>query len=622
MRHIAILFLTIFFSGMISAGEFTGFTPDVLLDRVVATAKADAIALFTDMLDDDFHEDNWGPQLLPATATIFPGLKAGPDSLQLELAKSALLKDLYLIPKSLRHINTLLKDTNGKFFKKANTEDEHLGMAICWLARQYANNVDPGIDSILSDLLSGKNIDEAFKDKVFYKKKEEELKIFNINEFISEYESKWTKAKEPEERRRVLFAILSANCDKIDSDFKTIELSKGEVERLSILPIVDDIIKHAGVWETKRTYEEILQGSISILTAIRNEIYNKINMSSENKVHTFSFFSVNKVIINRDSDLKIGGSTETHLQVSDFILSTIRGRQSKNEIDPISLLYIAKGVIAKYQSDWVKADSPEKRRQVSISILTTIRDELDSIYNAYDPTSDKRKGCYHIFSFAINLLRKDYASASVELIQIANLGNVPQKDKNGPWLSKVLSIISALAGAANSKEAREVLDAAVAPPGTWRELRRGNDPSGQAVHVAVVGHLGLGGGISTARSENNKRSNWGGVVAPVGIQVNATWIDEWSLLPVGAGLLLSPVDLGTVAQYRLATRQETSKATWNDVLAPGVWVNLQLSRKAPISLLLGAEYAPRFRSDGGQRTTNALQFGVALSWEVPLLGIR
>lgn len=201
---------------------------------------------------------------------------------------------------------------------------------------------------------------------------------------------------------------------------------------------------------------------------------------------------------------------------------------------------------------------------------------------------------------------KDYSK--LVLVTLSMLEG--RDDDTANRLRRLITLAGALSTARTADAAAEALTAWADPVGSFRDRRQ----PGQ-FRLAIVGYLGAGWGeeriTSNAATSNDIYGHQAGAFAPLGIELSLG-------TPIGSvGLLGSVLDLGALTSFQLSnsappgTAIETMpEVSLRNVVAPGVWVTLGLSRRYPITLGAGLQRAPRLRtvSDGlGVRSEDAVR---------------
>ena len=197
-------------------------------------------------------------------------------------------------------------------------------------------------------------------------------------------------------------------------------------------------------------------------------------------------------------------------------------------------------------------------------------------------------------------------------------------------IGQMLVAAAALAASTSSDDVYQTLVVYSAPPSSFRDRRR--RITGRRFRVALGSYVGMTGGIENVDSE------WGlhaGVSLPVGIEVS--WVTEgWGLgldaVPrfIGArsfGLYVSPLNLGTFADYRLSRRTLPDGSVVGDspaysleqALAPSAFATFGLTSDLPITLGFGVSYVPALRDPAGEGgALGATRVSGFLAVDVPL----
>lgn len=193
--------------------------------------------------------------------------------------------------------------------------------------------------------------------------------------------------------------------------------------------------------------------------------------------------------------------------------------------------------------------------------------------------------------------RRDYGQAVTWLLSMR--GRQPTNAQ-----LQLLSFGVALANASTPEEASRALRSVSAPVGSYRAKRNQEGEWWEPRTVSVVGYLGLGGGWEN----EDGLAGFGdagqlGPALPIGIEASmGTAFGAMSVF-------VSLIDVGNLASIRLSdtdTVRATPETGWRQVLAPGAFLVLNLSRSVPLSLGAGIQVAPGLRestTDGGSDLT-------------------
>ena len=218
------------------------------------------------------------------------------------------------------------------------------------------------------------------------------------------------------------------------------------------------------------------------------------------------------------------------------------------------------------------------------------------------------------------MLNKDYLSFATEVLIIirtvdeANQARDPAKATAFAKIVHHITVLSTIATAQSTDEARQAMDAIVAKPGTYREIRHTDGP-----YLLVQSYLGAAVGREEVRDADVDTATYVAPFIPLGIEGRWTWWGENRYWPTGLGLLLAPVDLGNVASRRLDDDDTERDTEWKDVWAPGVFVTVPMGYKLPLTLGAGAQFSPALRVDPvSGEPRDVIRFTAFVAWEVPL----
>jgi hypothetical protein len=247
------------------------------------------------------------------------------------------------------------------------------------------------------------------------------------------------------------------------------------------------------------------------------------------------------------------------------------------------------------------------------------------------PLIHEALGCYDAFSQGQTVLGVTRL-LSLTLVQRA-IDRLPEGTPKTilTRLRSHLLLVGTLAAATTGEEVQAALNAAAAPPRSWREYRRRRA-------IFVSGWVGVMGSYEIALGSGNN----GFAVSPtimIGPEFGMPLANTgWSF-----NLYVPILDLGALASLRLGPSEEaTSNETATNgtarraasvelatVFAPGVFVGVGIA-DTPIVVALGVQYAPGlreyFRCSGTDRcqntdTLSTIRVGLTLSVDLPLLPI-
>lgn len=220
------------------------------------------------------------------------------------------------------------------------------------------------------------------------------------------------------------------------------------------------------------------------------------------------------------------------------------------------------------------------------------------------------------------LAQDDWARVVLVAISVipvdARLPEVPKRMRER--FQRIVALVGALVAAQDSDAVRAALSAWADPVGGFRARRE------PGASVAVVAYVGAAAGREQVQDATPGTDLWGpfgGAFVPVGLEVGV------GLRGASLGLLVSALDLGTLASYRLDDRVASDTAEiaatpdYNiaHVFSPGLWLAVGISSRYPLTIGGGVQYAPRLRrvEDGlALRERNALRWGGFIAVDVTL----
>jgi hypothetical protein len=270
-----------------------------------------------------------------------------------------------------------------------------------------------------------------------------------------------------------------------------------------------------------------------------------------------------------------------------------------------------------------RADAAKVREL--IGVLTVVRDKAVDLLTP-DPAhaaDDEALLVKGVFDSAICMLGKDYLGFSTEVLLIVEVlerrraGTMVDKEASAGKYVKMLhhmTVFATIAAAKTTDDAKAAMDAIVAKPGTYREIRHKVGP-----YLLLDAYLGAAIGKEYVRETDVPRRTYYAPFVPVGIEGRYTWSSRCEHLPSGIGLMIAPIDLGNIAARRYRSDGTQRETEWKDVWAPGAFLTIPGGYKFPVTLGGGVQYAPGMRVDpatGAER--DALRWTVFLAWEVPL----
>jgi hypothetical protein len=238
-----------------------------------------------------------------------------------------------------------------------------------------------------------------------------------------------------------------------------------------------------------------------------------------------------------------------------------------------------------------------KAKEGDLQQLGRLTETIDACLDAY--------GAYLAKSYPLCLTH--LTAAAIQLDDFAH-------DANGSSLGAVpfmkwANVAAALGQVKKQKDFDQIVDSLSGPVSSYRTYR------GQgSTYISFKGYLGVAGGPEALPGDG--KASYGALFAPIGLEWGYSLGNK---LMTYVGLLAAPVDLGAVTATRFSSAKDTSKSpTLQDVLAPGAYLTLGLSKNWPITLGIGRQFAFHGRQDPttGQ-TVRADRTMVFLAIDIP-----
>jgi hypothetical protein len=198
------------------------------------------------------------------------------------------------------------------------------------------------------------------------------------------------------------------------------------------------------------------------------------------------------------------------------------------------------------------------------------------------------------------------------------LGNNGVFDDASKRTYRVMTLATALATASDAEAVTAAIEAAAAPVGSYRAKRVG-DAGTHPRSFTLNGYVGVAGGAEWT-TNRGRAAMQGGMSLPVGLEWTIGGLNfpngkpDQNLWPIPAryirsmGFFVPLVDLGNVANFRISDNEnveEVPEIGFSQIFAPGVFLTLGISEKAPFTLGFGGQYAPALRqrvSDGHRKS--------------------
>jgi len=191
-------------------------------------------------------------------------------------------------------------------------------------------------------------------------------------------------------------------------------------------------------------------------------------------------------------------------------------------------------------------------------------------------------------------------------------------------LIKYGSFMAGMVEAQSPEEAKEVIETAALPPGSYSIKRH------SVFSVSLNGYLGVFAGWERISGVDKggiiqggiPGINTSGLSAPIGIAISVGFPHNWKN-PWSATAFFSVIDLGTLASYRFnsdSTIAEVPTIQLKDIIAPGIFGEIGIGG-TPLSLGAGWQYGPVLREITGGTTVvgpTYSRFIVSLKVDVPI----
>ncbi|RPI16630.1 MAG: hypothetical protein EHM58_11400 [Ignavibacteriae bacterium] len=206
-----------------------------------------------------------------------------------------------------------------------------------------------------------------------------------------------------------------------------------------------------------------------------------------------------------------------------------------------------------------------------------------------------------------NICAKNYSSAIVSsYILFKTLGFNDLSMINNDFI-KYGSFLASIANATTSDDVENAIEAFALPPGSFTMKRK------VSMNIGLNGYLGgfFGGGIS-----NGTKSRMYGMTAPIGVELS-TGFGCFSL-----GLFLPVMDIAASVSYSLIndTSQTRNDFSWNDIVSPGAYCTIGISRDFPFSLGFGVQYGPILSkfADNESAKKRIFRWSTFIALDIPL----
>lgn len=278
-----------------------------------------------------------------------------------------------------------------------------------------------------------------------------------------------------------------------------------------------------------------------------------------------------------------------------------------NDIDKanwkLAAIEIIHGIqsLSNYTQKIKEAETDSARRVLYGSFLssfaTTLRVAGDLVSDEEGEKNWQKAMDYldHAVNMYQSILAKDYHKVLVQMTSLMDEVYLEQRT------FKVLTFAANLAEVKSREDMELALQAFALPVGSFRMKRLENEPRGYAMLNAYLGYSGgmewliPSDGIPTA-----KMSYFQGLCLPVGVEFGTS---TGKRVISSVGLFMSPIDLGTMASYRMGQDSVGSlkvnnrdQISFRNIFSPSAMLTFGISRNKPITLAIGGQYAPEQRT--------------------------
>jgi len=161
----------------------------------------------------------------------------------------------------------------------------------------------------------------------------------------------------------------------------------------------------------------------------------------------------------------------------------------------------------------------------------------------------------------------------------------------------------------NATNIKGIIHKYAAPVGSYRVKRQ------SPFSLSLSAYPGLQTGYERVLN-SDKYSLVTGITAPIGPSLN------WGRNKHSFSLFVPVIDIGAAFSYRWQNEAEGFPANikWEQILSPGAHLVWGIP-KAPIAILVGAQYTPKLRKIDATQTDvqeNALRFGLSATVDIPI----
>lgn len=289
--------------------------------------------------------------------------------------------------------------------------------------------------------------------------------------------------------------------------------------------------------------------------------------------------------------------------------------------------YNVQGTTDQSQSD-TNIENNYQASQVISDLLTIVE-----MYSRFTKDPDKKnqidKGLRisgELINFYTAISNKNYSEAVLATLAILN------EYSDGKTLPaemiQFMTLAADLSQAENAEDARNILDAAILPVGSYKIKRS------VAFSTSINSYIGVNGGVELLDYKNlmENAAGYAGPFLPIGIDLSWSKGTEQKMA-FSHTVYISILDLGVLAGYRFQNSNDSLSVAsvpqikFEHVISPGVFYVLGV-KNSPLSFGIGTQYSPRLRAitqdDIELNVASSVRFTAFVAVDIPLfnLGIR
>lgn len=234
------------------------------------------------------------------------------------------------------------------------------------------------------------------------------------------------------------------------------------------------------------------------------------------------------------------------------------------------------------------------------SALTSTFSSLESLAKEVmtsDSGLEKIKKVHQLLASSFDAYRaiqdKNYALAAANLNSVAiasndywNWGKKKEINQFFEWAN----IAGSIAEAKDQTQFNSILDSISDPIGSYRTYRMAGHGRG---YQSLKAYMGLSLGAERFPGETR---GFGAAFVPIGLELG--WSSREKDAEAGyLGVLLSPIDLGAFTATRINSTASSKPPAFRDIVAPGIYATIGISKNWPVTAGFGIQYAPFRRED-------------------------